>query len=196
MEQQFIEEEYPQMPYPPQPMPGPASDTMYADIVQERKMSNILDKINPDNLLADIEARIKGLRKDVYTNQWVKISDAPEISPRLIGNFMSFLSCVLYNDVTFSNYKDVEINKIMKMVIQYYVDDITSNAREYGVENNYTERTRIGLIICMTVFATLKRAQNGLEAQRIFRNMKIGESNSLSEGSKKGGVMDALKFWK
>jgi hypothetical protein len=194
--EQYIEEEYPQVPYPPQPMPGPASDSLYAEMIQERKMSNILDKINPENLLADIEARIKGFRKDVYTQQWVKIESVPEISPRLVGNFMSFLSCVLNNDITLSNFKDVEINKIMKMVIQYYVDDVVSNAASYGLEHNYTERTRIGLIICMTVYATLKRAQNGLEAQRIFKTMRIGESSNINEGGKRGGTLDALKFWK
>lgn len=195
---QYPDELYPEdLPRAPPPMPGPNSDQLYTDYIQEKKVENILAQINPDNLLVDIEWRIKGYRKNIYTQQWERIDNCPEISPVLVGKFMSFLSAMLNNNTTLSNFKDKEINNIMKMVIAYVSDDLRSNAVLYRLDNNYAERTRIGLIICATVFSTLKRAQNGLEAQRIFRVMKIGEvNNPYGEQNKKEGIVSALKFWK
>jgi hypothetical protein len=185
-----------EMPMPNPPMPGAASDAIYADYVQEKKIENILAQINPDNLLADIEARIKGYRKDILTNKWIRMVNAPEVSPILIGNFMSFLSAMLNNNTTLSNFRDKEINMIMRAVIKYVVDDLRSNSMIYGIEKNYSERTRVGLIVCATVFTTLKRAQNGMEAGRIFRAVKIGENNNPYGDQKKGGFTESLKFWK
>ena len=85
----------------------------------------------------------------------------------------------------------------MKMVIEYITDDLRSNAHLYGLGKNYSERTRIGIIICATVYATLKRAQNGMEAGRIFRSVKIGENNNpYGNQQQSGGIANALKFWK
>lgn len=195
---QYGDQYYPEdIPPMPAQLPGINSDALYADYMQEKKIENILAQINPDNLLADIEARIKGYRKDSLTKQWVKISSAPEISPYLVGNFMSFLSSMLNNNTTLSNFKDKEINLIMRMVIKYVADDLRSNGERYGLGNNYSERTRIGIIICATVFTTLKRAQNGMEAGRIFRSVKIGENNNpYGNQQQGGGLANALKFWK
>lgn len=223
------EELYPEdLPRLPPNLPGPTSDSVYADYVQEKKAENILAQINPDRLLAEISERIKGRYKDIYTEQWVQIEGAPQVSPLLVGNFISFLSAFLNNSVTLSNFREKEINNIMKAVIQYVVDDLRSNSEKYQIGSvrhrrvtityadgssksyiestftpNYSEMTRIGLIVCMSTFSTLKRALNGLESLRIFRIMKIGEMNSpyagggggTSEGGM-GSFKEALKFWK
>ena len=54
-----------ELPPQTQQMPGASSDAVYADFIRERKVENLLQQINPDNLLADIEARIRGY-KDHY----------------------------------------------------------------------------------------------------------------------------------
>ena len=41
-------------------------NAMYADMAREERATNILAQINPDNLLTDIEHRIRGEKKDVY----------------------------------------------------------------------------------------------------------------------------------
>ena len=60
------------------------------------------------------------------------------------------------------------------------------------IDNN--EMTRIANIICMSTFAVLKRAQNGMEAQRIFKHLNISEN--MSPPNQKRGFMDMLNFWK
>ena len=97
------DEFYPDMPQTPQGMPGPSSDAVYADVVREKKIENLLSQINPDNLLADIESRIRGYRKDRYSNQWIQIPGTRLVSEKLVGNFMSFLGGILNNNTTLSN---------------------------------------------------------------------------------------------
>lgn len=195
---QFENDFYPEdLPRPPLQTPGPNSDQVYADFIQEKKVENILAQINPDNIIADIETRIKGYRKDILTGEWVKIEGAPEISSVLIGDFITFLSAFLNNNSTLTNLKDKEINNIMRMVIVWISDTFREKKTVYGLDNRYSEMTRIGIIICGATFFTLKRALNGLESLRVFRVMRIGEMANPYGGEQKGsGLKEALAFWK
>lgn len=171
------------------------SSAIYADQMREERVNNILQQINPDNLMADIENRIKGYRKDVYTDQWVKINPrAPEISEEMVASFMSFLGSVLNQNTSMSNFSSGEINSIMENIIEYIADDLTTNDEKYGIVGNYQEMSRIGNIISMTVFSVMKRAQNGMEARRVFSALKIHEN--LTQGPQQKGLVDTLKFWK
>lgn len=167
----------------------------YPSYQADKRMDSILEQINPDNLIVEIEHRIKGFRKDTLTKQWVAISGKQKvISEELVANFVSFLSSFLTNNTTLSNFSDKEINRIMIAIKKYVTDDLRTNAILYNLEHDYSERTRIGLIICATVFTTLKRAQSGMEASRIFKSINIGEH--LGGGQQQKGFGDALKFWK
>ncbi len=174
---------------------GSDLNTLYADTIKEEKVTNILSQINPDNLLADIEWRIKGYKKNILTGQWEKINPkAPDINNKLVANFMSFLGSILNQNTSMSNFSSNEINTIMDHIIEYIADDLTVNDKKYGLVGNYQEMSRIGNIVSMTVFSVLKRAQNGMEARRIFASLKINES--LTQEPQKKGLADALKFWK
>jgi hypothetical protein len=170
------------------------SDAVYADYVREKKIENLLSQINPDNILADIEARLKGFRKDIYTGQWVINKNHLEVNELLVSRFISFLGAFLNNDITLSNFNEQEINRIMYAVIEFIIDDFRTHSDEYNI-HDYSERTRIGLVICSTVFATLKRAMNGNEASRIFKSLRIGEQLNPGQQQQKSFI-DSLKFWK
>lgn len=163
------------------------------DLKQERT-ANLLDQINPDNLLSDIEHRIRGEKKNVYTQEWEPISaNAKPISEDLISNFMSFLGSILNQNTSMSNFSSDEINSLMEMIISYVGKDLTVNDEEYGIVEDYTEMDRIAIIICTTCFATLKQAMNGQQSKRIFGTMNL--SGNLNE-NKKPGMGEALAFWK
>jgi len=84
-----------------------ASDpnAMFADMQREEKAINILAQINPDNLLTDIEHRIRGEKKS-FNGQWVTISasKAP-VSEELVSDFISFLGSILNQNTSMSNFK-------------------------------------------------------------------------------------------
>jgi len=169
-------------------------NSIYADSLREDKVANLIYQISPDNLLGEIEHRIRGEKKDPYTEQWIPISKISKpISEELIGNFISFLGSILNQNTTLSNFSSNEINNIMGMIIAYIEDDLESNAKLYKIEGNYTEMTRIGMIICNSCFAVFKRALNGQESRRIFSALRVSEN--LSQSGQKKGIAEALKFW-
>jgi len=169
------------------------SDEVYANVMQEERVKNIISQTSPDNQLIEIEWRIKGYRKD-SNSQWVKIG-AKDSEPNdlLVGRYISFLSSILSDNTRFTNLSGMEINRVMKLVIEYISDDLDAHAEEYGLEKNYTERTRIGLILLNTTFFVLKRAENGMESKRIWGSLNLTESNMPQQ---KKGLGDLLKFWK
>lgn len=169
----------------------PAS--VHADVLREDRVANLLDQLNPDNLMVDIEHRIRGEKKDPYTNRWVPIAgNSKPVSEKLISNFMSFLGSILNQNTAMSNFSSDEINNLMMMIVTYVGIDLTVNDEEYGIVEDYPEMWRIANIVCITCFATFKQAMNGMQSRRVFGGLKINAS--LTE-DKKPGVKDAFAFW-
>ncbi len=165
---------------------------MYADMMREERTVNILEQINPDNLLTDIEHRIRGEKKGLG-GVWVKITTKSAIvSEELISTFISFLGCILNQNTSMSNFKEREINNLMEMITDWVREDLVVNAEVYGIEGQYTEYNRIGHIICATCFAVFKRALNGRESTKIFRMMKMNETINPSKENK---FLKNFKFW-
>lgn len=167
-----------------------------AILAQERReenVTNILQQINPDNLLSDIEHRIRGEKKD-YTGEWVAISKTKHpVSEEMIGEFISFLGCILNQNTSMSNFTPQEINNLMDLIRNWVMQHLVVNADRYGIEGEYSEYDRIAHIMCATSFIVLKRAQGGKESLRIFKILKLTDSNN--PGGKKGGFMENFKFW-
>lgn len=171
------------------------SDEVYANILQEERVKNILAQTSPDNQLVDIEWRIKGYRKNAETGGWEKINkDVPEPDPLLVSRYISFLGSLLNDNTRFTNLASHEINRVMKLCIEYLTDDLDTHAEDYKLGEDYTERTRIGYILLNSTFFVLKRAQNGMESQRIWKSLNMTESINPFPQPKKG-IFDKLKFW-
>lgn len=172
------------------------SDNLYAAQIQEDRVRNLIQQISPDNQLMDLQWRIKGYVKNPKTNQWEKTDkDIKEISPILVSRYISYLSSILNQNTTLSNLSSTEINGIMKQAIEWLTDDLDSNAERYGLKDDFSERTRIGHILLNQTFFSLKRSQNGMESRRIFKTMNVHESLN-PESQRRGGMLDAFKFWK
>lgn len=165
-------------------------NAMIAAGMKEEKVNNILSQINPDNLLSDIEHRIRGDRKDVYSGSWIKGKNT--INPLLIDKFITFLGCILNQNTSMSNFTEGEINNLMDLVIGWISKELRTNSTLYGIERQYSEWDRIGHIICMSCFTVFKRALNGQESRRIFKILHISQKDDTE---KKKGVLDMLKFW-
>ncbi len=170
-------------------------NAVYADQLREERTANLLDQLNPDNLLTDIEHRIRGEKKDPYTKQWVPISVkySREINEQLISNFISFLGAILNQNTSMSNFTTNEINNMMTMIITYVKNDLTVNDEKYDIVGNWTEMDRIANIICLTCFSTFKQAMNGTFSRRVFGALKV--SADLTQDKKKSWK-DAVAFWR
>ena len=172
-----------------------SSDELYANAIQEDKIRNIISQLDPENQLKEIEMRIRGYKRNSLTNEWEKIDpDSPEPPRLLISRFISYLSSFMNQNTTQGNLSENQVNAIMRQTIAYVTDELDSNANLYNLENNYTERTRIGHILLNSVFFVLTRALNGQEAKRMWKALSLNESFNQSPPKNKLG--EALKFWK
>lgn len=172
-------------------------DEVYANIIQEERVRNIIQQISPQSYLNDIRMLIKGYYYNETNKRWERVDDSiPEPSPLLVSRFISYLGSIVSNNTTLGNLSDNQINKIMKLIIEWVVDDLNSNAEEYGLGSSYTERTRIGHIICNSTFMTMNRALNGQEARRMWGSLSLLENMGMGGNQPKKGAMDFLKFWK
>jgi len=190
-------EEYPEINYPQQTYQSvPISqDELYANAIQEEKIKNIISQLDPENQLKEIEMRIRGFKKNVFSGEWEKIDpDAPEPPKLLIERFISYLSSFMNQNTTQSNLSEGQVNTLMRLVIDYVSDELDSNAELYNLENNYTERTRIGHIILNSTFFVLNRALNGQEAKRMWKALSLSESYNGNQ--EKNKFTESLKFWK
>ncbi len=168
-------------------------NAVYAETMKSERAANLLDQINPDNLLTDIEHRIRGEKKNVYTHKWEVNPEHKQVSEKLLSNFISFLGAVLNQNTSMSNFSVDEINNMMENIIRYIGKEMTVNDELYGLVEDYTEMDRIAIIICTTCFATFKQAMNGSLSRRVFGTMKIhGDLND----DNKPNFKDALSFWK
>ena len=172
-----------------------SQDEIYAQATQEEKIKNVIAQLDPENQLKDIEMRIRGYKKNPFTMDWEKIDpDSPEPPRLLISRFISYLSSFMNQNTTQGNLSEMQINAIMSAVINYITDELDSNAQIYHLENNYTERTRIGHIILNSVFFVLTRALNGQEARRMWKAMSLTEN--FNQKQPKNKLIESLKFWK
>lgn len=190
-QEDYYEDSYPEQQYQDSP------NTVMAEAMREERVTNVLSQINPDIILEEIEHRIKGERKNRFTKQWEQAyKNKVPISDELIANFMSYLGGFLTQNTSMSNFSEREVNNIMENVIEYIGSDFYVNAGRYGMEGQYTEMSKIGNIICMSVFSVLKRAVMGTESKRIFGALKMSESMSpQSNQSLKDKLMETVKFW-
>jgi len=180
-----------QMPYQSVPV---SSDELYANAVQEDKIKNIVSQLDPENQLKEIEMRIRGYKRNVFTRDWEKIDpESPEPPKLLISRFISYLSSIMNQNTTQGNLSDRQINALMSQAVNYTADELDGNSAIYNLDNNYTERTRIGHIMLNSMFFTLNRSLNGQEGKRMWKAMTI--SDNLTQDDK-GKFGEALKFWK
>ncbi|MFA6074078.1 MAG: hypothetical protein WC758_08225 [Candidatus Woesearchaeota archaeon] len=172
-----------------------SSDELYANAIQEDRIKNIIAQLDPENQLKEIEMRIRGYKKNVFTGSWEKIDeDSPEPPKLLIMRFISYVSSVMNQNTTQSNLSENQVNNIMGLVINYVSDELDSNAKIYDLENNYTERTRIAHIVLNSIFFVLNRALNGQEAKRMWKAMSLTEN--FNQQPQKSKLSQAMQFWK
>lgn len=173
------------------------SDEIYAAELQSQRIANIVEQTSPDKQLAEVEWRIKGYRKDFNSGTWIKVDKSiPEPSALMVARYISFLGSLLNDNTRWTNLSGSEINSIMKLIIEYIADDLEAHGDEYGLRDNYTERTRIGYIILQSTFFVLKRAQNGTESRRMWNAINMNIAESTGQQNQKKGFLESLKFWK
>jgi hypothetical protein len=190
----YLPDNFAQMPFPIQP--NSQSDAVYSDLMREERIANLISQLDPENQLEEIGHRLRGLKKDRKNGVWVPMSPlAPKVPELLIANFMSFLTSIMNQSTSFSNYDAGEINRMMHLIIEHLIDDLESNSEMYGLKDNYAERTRIAIIIAQNCFTVFKRAKDGMEARRFFSALRVEENMSPQPQQQPKKFLDHFKLW-
>lgn len=171
------------------------SDEIYAELMQEERVKNTISQTSPDNQLEEIEYRIKGYKRNSTTRQWEKINKTgkQEISDILVERYMAHLSSIVNDGTRYGNFSAQQINAIMKFMIEWLKSDMTIHADLYGLKGDYSERTRIGLIILNYTFSVLSRCQDGRESSKIWKALQLNENMNPNMPPQQQGIFGKLK---
>lgn len=151
-------------------------NSIYADSMREDKIKNVIAQLNPEQLLTEIEHRIRGEKKNHYTDQWEPISQESEpISEELVQNYISFLNVYLTQNNSLSNYSPEEINNIMSVVIDYVRDDLSDNSQRY----NLTQRKYLEVKTTVKILTPARNSAGIVymkeEPVEVMQDVPIGE---------------------
>ena len=163
--------------------------------MREKKIDNVISQIDTSNLIDEIEHKLRSEKLNKVNQEWERIGKVDiGVSEILIARLVSFMSAILNQNTTLSNYSINEINNRMELIIEYLRDDLADNDEEYVLVVRDTEKTRICVILCETTSIVFRRALGGMESRRIFSSLKVTES--LTSAPKGQTMKEAMQFWK
>jgi len=189
MEDYYSEQQIQQVPIQP--------NELYAQEMNENKMKNIIAQISPVNQVEEIEMRLKGYKKNIFSSEWEKITKNfnTTIPEDLISRYTSWLSSFMNINTIMGNLSEHQITRIMSNCVEWVIDDVESHAEAYGIETDYTERTRICDILLNSTFFVLNRSLNGIESRRFWSSLTLSESVNMNP-NQQNKSSDWWKFWK
>lgn len=144
---------------------------------------------------------------NVYLTQNNSLSN---FSPQEINNIMSVIIDYIRDDLSDNSYRygltkreTITVKRIVKVLhrrpdkygeVRIIEEPIEVQQEvQIGEEvTDYNAMTKIGHMICQSTFSVLKQAQNGMLASRVFKALRVNESNV--QGGQKS-KLDIMKFW-
>lgn len=123
--------EYPATPKPPKDIPTVTPPK----IKEEAAEIGIIRELSPKKVLEQLRQNLKGYFWDYEKKEYVKIEGMEALmNEKGISKYLSIMSSVITDLVTFSNYKDTEINELTLYVCDKAIPTIHINYKEYGIK--------------------------------------------------------------
>jgi hypothetical protein len=191
-EQSFPVESQNTADYAPQ-VPIPPQSNQYDKLVQEEKVANFVSQTSPTRTLVKIDFILKGFIYDEMKKSWIKVADAVPDKVRL--DFLQVMTPHLSEDVRMGRMDSNQINSIMSFCIEWTVDYLDIVADEHKLTEE--QMTKISFIMWSAVFHTLCRSLNGVERDRMYNSLKLGDNfGEYAKQEEKKSVLDAILPWK
>jgi len=175
----------------------PPQSPQYDKIIQEQKVSNFLSQTSPSGTLIKIDWILKGFVFDEVEKKWVKMTNGIPDGIRM--DFLQQLSTQLTEDVRMTRLSEKQINGIMEALIEWGIDymDITADRPEYKLILTEEQMSKILYMFWSAVFYTLCRAQNGVERDRMYNSLKMGENfGDYAKVEEKKSLLQSILPWK
>lgn len=180
------------MGYTPRPVPQPSQKDIMTAMAQEERVSNFFAQSSPSVTLSKIDKILQGFFYDEQERKYIKISQA--IPERIRLDFLQMMSPHLTEDVRMGRLDERQLNGIMDFIIEWTVDylDIIADDEELTEE----QMTKIAMVMWSAVFHTLGRAINGVERDRMYNSMRLGDDFSQYAVQKPKSVWESILPWK
>ncbi len=171
----------------------PGQSPKYDKIIQEEKVSNFISQTSPYKTLTQVNNILKGFSYDEGEKKWVKVVQG--IPDKIRIDFLQAMTPHLTEDVRMGRLDMKTINAIMEFAIEWTVDylDIVAETEELSEE----QMTKISMMVWSAMFHTLNRGLNGVERDRIYNSLKMGDDfGQYAKPEEKKSILSSILPWK
>jgi len=137
-----------------------AQSVVYPQQEKEKESAEIgiIKELSPKKVLEQLRMNLKGFFYDYEKKAYVRIEGfEPLLNDTGIAKYLSIMSAIITDLVTFSNYKDDEINNLTLYVCDKALPTIHINYKEYGIKNK-SDLQIIDIQIFNLTLAAFKKA--------------------------------------
>lgn len=171
---------------------SPNRDVLTA-MAQEERVSNFFAQSSPSVTLFRIDKMLQGFIYDEQERKYIKISQA--IPEKIRLDFLQMMVPHLTEDVRMGRLDERQLNGIMEFIIEWTVDylDIVADDENLSEE----QMTKISMVIWSAVFHSLGRSINGVERDKMYNAMRLGDDFSqYANLNKPKSLLDSIIPWR
>lgn len=118
----------------------------------------IIRELSPKKMLEQLRMNLKGFFWDYEKRDWVKIEGfEPLLNDKGIAKYLSIMSSVVTDLVTFSNYKDNEIAQLTLYICDKAIPTIHINYKDYDIREK-SDLQIVDIQIFNLTYAAFKKA--------------------------------------
>ena len=154
--------------------------------ISESTEIGVIRELSPRKVLEQVRMNLKGFFWDYEKKDWIQLPGfSPVMNDKGISKYLSIISSVVTDLVTFSSYKDEEINPLVLYVCDKAIPVIHINYREYGIKEK-SDLQIIDIQIFNLTLAAFKKAvgagDRGVIGRTISENI-LNRSGGMSQGN-------------
>jgi len=106
------------------------------EVKEETPEIGIIRELSPSKVMKQLRMELKGYSWDYEKEKYVRIEGMmPLMNEKGIGKFLTIISSVVTDLVTFSSYKENEVNHLTEFVMRQSIPVIYFNWKDYGIKS-------------------------------------------------------------
>jgi len=173
--------------------PVPPQSPQYDRVIQEEKVANFIAQTSPYKTVSKIDYILKGFIYDEEEKKWLKVTQG--IPDKIRMDFLQTMTPHLTEDVRMGRLDMGTINNIMEFAIEWTVDYLDIVADEHKITEE--QMTKIALILWAALFYSLSRSLNGVERDRMYNALKLGDDfGAYAKQEEKKSILSSILPWK
>ena len=184
--------------------PQDTENLVLPPIKEDRESSEIgiIRELSPKKVLEQIRMNLNGFFWDYDLKKYVKLEGfVPLLNEKGIAKYLSIMSSIVTDLITFSNYKEDEIPGLVVYICDKVIPVIHLNYKEYGIKDK-SDLEIIDVQIFNLTLAAFKKAIGAGDRGVIGRTISesiltrgvVGDMQSASPANKRGFLSKVNPF--